>query len=477
MTAVPAPGHTSLGHTVLADADGTAYASLRQRPAARAERYAMGKALRKRVPRSALAHWAPPDDRPDPVALVRDSHEGRVPDLVPVRVERMTASPYGFLRGSAVVMAHDVAHLPATGIRPVVCGDAHLGNFGFYASPERDLVIDLNDFDESHPGGWEWDLRRLGASIWVAGRQNGAGEDHCAAAVASCAAAYREEIRHLAAQPLLSRSYERLDVDRLGEQASGSLRAEVRRAADRARRRTSDRALPRFTHEVGGARRIVEEPPLITRLPDEEAEAVGAALDDYLHTLAPHWRRALGGYTVLDVAHKVVGVGSVGLRAYVALLEGSDPDDVVFLQLKQARRSVLARYVHGSSALHAHQGQRVVEYQQALQTVSDPLLGWTSVPDESGGERQFYVRQFRNMKGTVPLDAIEPGALADYAGIVGHLLAKGHARTSGASMIAGYVGRGENLDEALTAFSRAYADQTEADHAEMVRAARDGKLG
>ena len=482
MTAVPAPGHppvghTSLGHTVLADADGTAYASLRQRPAARAERYAMGKALRRRVPRAALAHWAPPDDRPDPVALVLASHSGRVPALVPVRVERMTASPYGFLRGSAVVMAHDVAHLPATGIRPVVCGDAHLGNFGFYASPERDLVIDLNDFDEAHPGGWEWDLRRLGASIWVAGRQNGAGEDHCAAAVASCAAAYREEIRHLAAQPLLSRSYERLDVDQLGEQASGSLRAQVRRAADRARRRTSDRALPRFTQEVGGARRIVEEPPLITRLPDEEVEAVGAALDDYLHTLAPHWRRALGGYTVLDVAHKVVGVGSVGLRAYVALLEGSDPDDVVFLQLKQARRSVLARYVHGSSALHAHQGQRVVEYQQALQTVSDPLLGWTSVPDGEGGERQFYVRQFRNMKGTVPLDAIGPGALADYAGVVGRLLAKGHARTSGASMIAGYVGRGENLDDALTAFSRSYADQTEADHAELVRAARAGRLG
>ena len=477
MTAVPAPGHTSLGHTVLADADGTAYASLRQRPAARAERYAMGKALRRRVPRAALAHWAPPDDRPDPVALVLASHSGRVPALVPVRVERMTASPYGFLRGSAVVMAHDVAHLPATGIRPVVCGDAHLGNFGFYASPERDLVIDLNDFDEAHPGGWEWDLRRLGASIWAAGRQNGAGEDHCAAAVASCAAAYREEIRHLAAQPLLSRSYERLDVEQLGEQASGSLRAQVRRAADRARRRTSDRALPRFTQEVGGARRIVEEPPLITRLPDEEVEAVGAALDDYLHTLAPHWRRALGGYTVLDVAHKVVGVGSVGLRAYVALLEGSDPDDVVFLQLKQARRSVLARYVHGSSALHAHQGQRVVEYQQALQTVSDPLLGWTSVPDGEGGERQFYVRQFRNMKGTVPLDAIGPGALADYAGVVGRLLAKGHARTSGASMIAGYVGRGENLDDALTAFSRSYADQTEADHAELVRAARAGRLG
>ena len=464
MTAAPS-------HTVIADIDGAAYASLRQRPVTRAERYAMGKALRKRVPRSALADWAPPEDRPDPVALVQHSHEGRLPDLVPVRVGRMIASPYGFLRGSAVVMAHDVAHLPATGIRPVICGDAHLGNFGFYASPERDLVIDLNDFDEAHPGGWEWDLRRLGASIWVAGRHNGASEQHCSEAVAACAAAYRSELRTLADEALMSRSYQRLDVDRLSEEAPASLRGEVRRAADRARRRTSDRALPRFTEEVAGARRIVEEPPLITRLPEDEAADVGAALDEYLHTLAPHWRRVLGGYTLLDVARKVVGVGSVGLRAYVALLEGSAPDDVVFLQLKQARRSVLARYVHGSSALHAHQGQRVVEYQQALQTVSDPLLGWATV-----GEHQFYVRQFRNMKGTVPLDAIGPGALADYAGVVGHLLAKGHARTSGASMIAGYLGRGDNLDRALTSFAQSYADQTEVDHAALVAAVKAGKL-
>jgi uncharacterized protein (DUF2252 family) len=460
------------GHTVLADVDGTAYASLRHRPVDRAERYALGRSLRKRVTRSSLGYWEPAIGRPDPVRQIMESHQGRVDRLVPIRVGRMVASPYGFLRGTAVVMAEDVAHLPATGIMPVVCGDSHLGNFGFYASPERDLVMDLNDFDEAHPGGWEWDLRRLVASIWVAGRQNGASEDGCEAAVAACVAAYRDEVRYLSRQPLMSRSYQRVDVDRLeADTSKGSLRHAVKDAARRARKRTSDRALPRFTEQVGGRRRIVEEPPLITRVPDAEAERLAAALDEYLLTLAPHFRRMLGGYTLVDIAHKVVGVGSVGLRAYVALLEGSSPEDVVFLQLKQARRSVLARYVHGESAWHAHQGQRVVEYQQALQTVSDPLLGWTTVDD-----RQFYVRQFRNMKGTVPLDAIDASALADYAGVVGHLLAKGHARTSGASMIAGYVGGSDKVDVALCRFARAYADQTESDHAALVAAVGRGLL-
>jgi uncharacterized protein (DUF2252 family) len=464
------------GHTVLAEADGTPYSSLRQRPVERAERYAIGRGLRKRVPRSSLGEWSPSVDRPDPIQLIKESHVGRVDRLVPVRVGRMIASPYGFLRGTAVVMAEDVARLPATGIMPVVCGDSHLGNFGFYASPERDLVIDLNDFDEAHPGSWEWDLRRLVASMWVAGRQNGTSEDGCAAAALACVAAYRDEVRHLADQPLLSRSYQRLDVDRLAQESSEPLRAEVVRAAKRARNRTSDRALPRFTQEVEGKRRIVEEQPLITRVSDAEADELAAALDDYLLTLAPHWHRVLGGYTIVDIAHKVVGVGSVGLRAYVVLLEGSSPDDVVFLQLKQARRSVLARHVHGESAWHAHQGQRVVEYQQALQTVSDPLLGWTTVGGRQKEVQQYYVRQFRNMKGTVALDAIDAEALADYAGVLGHLLAKGHARTSGASMIAGYVGGSDTVDRALCRFARAYADQTEADHAALTKAVHRGLL-
>ena len=458
-------------HTVLAETDSSAYHSLRQRPVSRAERYELGRNLRHKVPRRSLADWTPPADRPDPVRLINVSHEGRLDRLIGIRVGRMVASPYGFLRGTAVVMAEDVAGLPATGITPVVCGDAHLGNFGFYASPERDLVIDLNDFDEAHPGGWEWDLRRLVASIWVAGRQNGTGEPHLADAVRSCVGAYRLELRRLAQEPLFARSFARLDVNRLARQTAGPLRDEVIRSARRARYRTSDRALPRFTEEIGGQRRIVEESPLITRLSAAESDALGEALDEYLSTLSTHWRRVLGGYTLLDVAHKVVGVGSVGLRAYVALLEGSSPEDVVFLQLKQARRSVLGRYVHGESAWHAHQGQRVVEYQQALQTVSDPLLGWTTMAG-----RQFYVRQFRNMKGTIGLDTMDGHALTDYAGVVGQLLAKGHARTSGASMIAGYLGNSDRVDDAMCVFARRYADQTEADHAALVAAVDLGRL-
>ena len=334
-------------------------------------------------------------------------------------------------------------------------------------------MLDLNDFDEAHPGAWEWDLRRLVASIWVAGRQNAASEDQCADAVDVVRGGVpgrgrlprRAAAAHAVLQPARRQATAR---DRHREDTPRRDRA----AARRARTRTSDRALPRFTREHEGRRqhrrRAAADHP---RLRAGRRAARGRRSTSISSTLAPHWRRVLGGYTLVDIAHKVVGVGSVGLRAYVALLEGSSPDDVLFLQLKQARRSVLAPYVHGDSAWHAHQGQRVVEYQQALQTVSDPLLGWTTVDD-----RQYYVRQFRNMKGTIPLDAIDAAALADYAGIVGHLLAKGHARTSGASMIAGYVGRSDKLDRAMVRFARAYADQTEADHAELVRAVRRGVL-
>jgi Uncharacterized protein conserved in bacteria (DUF2252) len=262
-------------------------------------------------------------------------------------------------------------------------------------------------------------------------------EHACEEAAARCVAAYREHMAYLAEQPLLARSYERLDFDRLRTTATqNTLRQQIKRAAERARRRTSDRALPRFTQRRDGTRHIVEQPPLITRLDPAQIEQIAQALDSYLQTLPPHWARILAGYHIIDVAHKVVGVGSVGLRAYIALCQGSSPDDVVFLQLKQAHRSVIAPFVHGDSAWHTHQGQRVAEYQQALQTVSDPLLGWTTIADH-----QYYVRQFRDMKGAVTIDGIDACALADYAGICGLLLAKGHARTSGASMIAGYLGR------------------------------------
>ncbi len=448
------------------------FGSVREAPSTRADRFALGKALREQVPYEELGTWQATPARFDPIALIAMSHVGRVPDLVGIRVARMATTPYGFLRGSAVVMAADVASLPSTGIHPVICGDAHLGNFGFYRSPEGAQVIDLNDFDEAHPGAWEWDLRRLVASVWVAGRENSYSEEACAASVRSCVEEYAAEVGHLATEPLLARSFNRLDVSHLKQSVQErTLRDEIKRAAKTARKRTSDRVLPKLTEEVDAHRRIVPEPPLTTSVEPEDADAIAAGLDDYLGTLAPHWRRVVGGYTVEDVAHRVVGVGSVGLRAYVVLLVGSSPDDVLFLQLKQARRSVLARFVHGEEAWHAHQGQRVVEYQQALQTVSDPLLGWTTIDG-----REYYVRQFRNMKGTVPLNAIREEALSDYAGIVGRLLAKGHARTSGASMIAGYLGDGEAAGEAFARFARHYADQTEADWATLVAAAKAGKL-
>jgi uncharacterized protein (DUF2252 family) len=418
-----------------------------------------------------MAYWTPPAGRADPVQQVIAQNTGRTDWLIPIRIGRMVASPYAFLRGSANIMADDFAELPASGISPVICGDAHLGNFGFYASPERELVFDLNDFDESHPGAWEWDLRRLVTSVHVAGRQNGFRESACGDAVWHAVAEYREQIAFLAAQPLLARSFDRLNVDRLRSASKAGFREEIDRAARRARRRTSDRALPRFTERHDGTARLVEEPPLITRLPPAERDQLEEALDGYLNTLPPHWARILAGYRIVDIAHKVVGVGSVGLRAYVALCEGSSPDDVVFLQLKQARRSVIARHQHGDAAWHRHQGQRVVEYQQALQTVSDPLLGWTTV-----GDLQFYVRQFRDMKGAILIEDINAGALADYAGICGYLLAKSHARTSGASMIAGYIGSSEKLDEVLCRFARAYADQVESDHAALAAAVRRGVL-
>jgi uncharacterized protein (DUF2252 family) len=459
-------------HVILETADGLSYASLRRRPIPRTDRFAIGRSLRDKVPRGALGQWTAVPNRSDPVEQIVEAHTDRLKWLIPVRVGRMVSSPYAFLRGTAGIMAADFARLPVTGIMPVICGDAHLGNFGFYASPERDLVFDLNDFDEAHPGSWEWDMWRLVASVWVAGRQNSATESDCEAAVMSCVADYRQQIRKLSEEPLLERWYERLDVDRLSTTVSDkALRAEIERSARRARTRTSDRALPRFTERRNGERRIVEEPPLITRLSEADAGQLAEALDEYLHTLPKHWRRLLAGYTLLDSAHKVVGVGSVGLRAYVALCEGSNPDDVVFLQVKQARRSVVARYVHGESAMHAHQGQRVVEYQQALQTVSDPLLGWATIND-----RQYYVRQFRDMKGAIPIDRIDAGALADYAGVCGHLLAKGHARTSGASMIAGYLGSSDKVDVAMCRFAQGYADQTERDHQALVDAVAAGKL-
>jgi uncharacterized protein (DUF2252 family) len=445
---------------------------LRTALATQEERYDAGRTLRDQVPRGTLGRWRPADDRPDPVDLIEEAHSGRLERLIPLRVGRMLVSPYAFLRGAATLMAEDFAGLPRTGIEPVICGDAHLGNFGFYASPERDLVFDLNDFDEAHPGPWEWDLWRLATSVWVAGRQNGLAEGTCEDAALRCAAAYRRQIRGLAGQPLLSRSFDRLDIDRMRqEMADWSLRGEIERAANVARGRTSDRALPKLTRERRGTRQMVDQPPVVTHVSEQETDRVIDGLEAYLDTLPPHWRRLLSSYVVVDLAHKVVGVGSVGLRAFVVLLQGNGAHDMLFLQLKQARRSCVARFVHGDSALHAHQGQRVVEYQQTLQTVSDPLLGWTTVD-----KRDYYVRQFRDMKGAITVEGMDGSALMDYARICGALLAKGHARSTGATVLSGYLGKGDVADRAIASFARAYADQTEADHESLVQAVNSGRL-
>jgi uncharacterized protein (DUF2252 family) len=436
------------------------------------ERRKAGHTLRDRVKRSELGLWRPQEDRPNPVDLIEEAHSGRLERLVPVRVGRMVASPYAFLRGAASLMAEDFAGMPKTGIEPVICGDAHLGNFGFYASPERDLVFDLNDFDEAHPGPWEWDLWRLATSIWVAGRQNGLAEGTCEDAVLWCAAAYRRQISGLTKQPMLARSFERMDIDRMRmEMADWSLRAEIERSANLARHRTSDRALPKLTRERDGVRHIVDQPPLVTHVSDEEKNRLVDGLEMYLGTLPQHWRRVLGSYLVVDLAHKVVGVGSVGLRAFVVLLQGDGPNDMLFLQLKQARRSCVASFVHGDTAWHAHQGQRVVEYQQTLQTVSDPLLGWTTVD-----KRDYYVRQFRDMKGAVTVEGMDGSALMDYGRICGALLAKGHARSTDATILSGYLGQGDVADRAFVRFARAYADQTEADHQALDHAVKAGRL-
>jgi uncharacterized protein (DUF2252 family) len=436
------------------------------------ERKAAGQALRDRVKRTELGHWKPKENRPDSIDLIEESHSGRLERLIPVRIGRMSVSPYAFLRGAASLMAEDFSGMPKTGLEPVICGDAHLGNFGFYASPERDLVFDLNDFDEAHPGPWEWDLWRLVTSIWVAGRQNGLTEGTCEDAALWCAQAYRRQIAGLAGQPLLARSFNRMDIDRMRQElADWSLRAEIERSANLARRRTTDRALPKLTREQEGVRHIVDQPPLVMHVSDEEKERLIDGLQEYLKTLPPHWHRVLGSYVVVDVALKVVGVGSVGLRAFVVLLQGNGAHDMVFLQLKQARRSCVAPFVHGETAWHKHQGHRVVEYQQTLQTVSDPLLGWTSADN-----RDYYVRQFRDMKGAITVEGMDGSALTDYGRICGALLAKGHARSTGATMLSGYLGKSDVSDRAFARFARSYADQTEADHQALLRAIKSGRL-
>ncbi|PSJ28670.1 DUF2252 domain-containing protein [Streptosporangium nondiastaticum] len=434
---------------------------------------AEGKALRERVPRSAHARWSPAADRPDAVAEVEASNAGRLPELTPIRVGRMAASPFAFLRGSAGLMAYDLMDTAVTGAGAQICGDAHAANFGLYGDARGELVIDLNDFDETLHGPWEWDVKRLAASLVLAGREAGADEATCRAAAKDAAGSYRHTMRLLAGMPVAD-AWNAIADERLVSHADArDLTGTLERVAGKARRNTSARFAAKATEKAGGGRRFVDAPPVLRRLPDAEAGAVASALGGYLGTLPEELLPLLARYEVQDVAFRVVGTGSVGLRSYVVLLLDHRGEPLV-LQVKEARPSVLLPYAEKAGfALppDGHEGRRVVLGQKRMQVVSDVLLGWATVEG-----RPYQVRQFRNRKGSVDPAALAPAELDDYARITGALLARAHSHTTDPRLIAAYCGKSEALDEALAEFARVYADRMEADHEALTRAIRAGRV-
>lgn len=435
------------------------------------DRAEQGKAARKRVSRSAHAGWVAPVDRDDPVAVLERQGRDRLPELLPIRYGRMAASPFAFLRGSAAVMAADLASRPHTGLTVQLCGDAHLLNFGLYASPERTLLFDLNDFDETFPGPFEWDVERLAASVVVAGRENGHTEDKVRRAATEAVTSYRTTMRRLAARGELEVWYERIDADRLLPLArSARRRRQVAASLTRARRRTSLQAVGKLTEVVDGRRRIVHDPPLLEPAGASDTASLRKIFSDYRSTLSEERRLLLDRYRFVDAARKVVGVGSVGLRCFVVLLAGRDTDDPLFLQIKEARTSVLED--HLPTGPYVHPGHRVVAGQRLLQAAGDVFLGWMSGPQG----RAFYWRQLRDMKGSADVAGMSPGDLLAYARLCGTALARAHARSGDRVAIATYLGGADTFDHAVADFALAYADQNTADHAALGAAIAAGVI-
>jgi uncharacterized protein (DUF2252 family) len=420
------------------------------------EERSVGRAQRGDVPRSAHREWVPPPDRADAIEILELQERDRIPELLPLRHERMAASPLAFFRGTAAIMAADLAATPTTALRVQACGDAHLANFGVFATPERNLVFDLNDFDETLQAPFEWDVKRLASSLAVAGRGNGLTERATRATARAAVQTYRTEMRRYASMGHLEVWYTRLDVAAVMKVLRGSTRRGARRVAEKARRRTSLAALEKLTTTREGRRHIVDDPPLVEHVEGLAAE-VTARFADYTASLPPARRVLLDRYRFVDAARKVVGVGSVGTPCAIVLLEGHGDTDPLFLQIKTAGASVLEPFA--GPGPYPEPGQRVVEGQLLMQAATDIFLGWTGA---------YYVRQLRDMKGGIVPELLEPAGLMALGRLCGAALARAHARSGGAHAIAGYLGRGEVFDGAVEDFAVAYADQTERDYAAFV---------
>jgi uncharacterized protein (DUF2252 family) len=447
------------------------------------EWHARGQAERKAVGRSSHAAWDPPPQRPDPVTILEAQAKTRVPDLVPIRYGRMLTSPFAYYRGAAAPMAWDLAHAPTTDIRVQCCGDAHLLNFGMFAAPDRRLVFDVNDFDETLPAPFEWDVKRLAASFAVAARDNGFSDRAAHRAARSCVRNYRLEMRHFARMRFLNVWYSRIDVDEVTRlfDAVQPRKAVRRRRADikKAHRRTSLRAMTKFCSQVDGEYRIRPDHPVIVRFPIERnpgmLDELRSAVALYQETLQADLREVLSRYYFGDFARKVVGVGSVGTEAFILLLMGDRDDEPLFLQLKEAQESVLAPFAGPSEC--EHEGERVVRGQRLTQAGTDPFLGWTKgIAADGVSSRDYYVRQLRDMKGSMNVPAMDPDQLNYYARLCGWALARGHARTGRAALISGYLGTSEAFDHAIADFSVAYADQNERDYQNLTNAVAAGRV-
>lgn len=435
---------------------------------------ARGRELAERFPTTAQADDLVAADRPSVVDYLRTTHEQRLPELLGLRVARMLESPYAFLRGSAGLMAADLAGGPTSTLTAQLCGDAHAGNFGLYGTSDGDVVIDINDFDETVVGPWEWDLRRLATSLVLAGRASGVSEDKVYDAAQDAAKQYRRTVRRLAELPFL-RSWTALaDEGALSRTKADDLTEDFEKAVDKARRNTSDRVVAKSVehiddHETGVRRhRFVDDPPVLFHLPDRTVEAIERGVQDYVPTLRESRQPLLARYRIADAAFRVVGTGSVGMRSYVVLLHGNSGEDLV-LQVKQAGPSALAPYVDQPPV--EHEARRVVEGARQVQADTDILLGWTSVEG-----RPFVVRQFRNMKGGLDPTELAGGMLDDYGRLCGALLARAHSRSLHPLLLAAYFEGDTDLDEAVGDYAIGYADQTERDHAELKRAVDSGEL-